>query len=178
MIKQFAGVAASLGLLMGVSNAATVYGPFNDNDNETNVSAALGFPVSLVGKIECEQDNEASDPDGCQTPELVDALAGATFTLSNLDIDDNEAKSGTLTFDLPDGWVLQAYVLKAKDFVAISLMPPSNAGSFAWSMHDDLDGKGLSHMSFYATQEIPVPAAALLFPAGLAAVAWRKKKRA
>lgn len=150
---------------------ATELGDTSGNDNSSgdkltpvnDLLASLGYgPVDLyLGKLEEDGGAESG------------AVSSSSFSILNYSKPD-----GTFTFDLPDGYVLTHFTAKAGNGFAVFLMDEIvNAGTVDFDT--SFTRSGLSHLSFFGTQfsdvaQVPLPAAAGLFAAGILLLAGRK----
>ncbi|NNU15181.1 hypothetical protein HK107_02430 [Parvularcula sp. ZS-1/3] len=150
---------------------ATELGDTRGNDNRrgdklapvNDLLASLGYgPVDLyLGKLEEEGGGESGAVD-----------------MSAFSITGYSKPNGTFTFDLPDGFVLTHFTAKAGNGFAVFLMDEVvNAGTVDFDT--GFTRSGLSHLSFFGTQfsdvaQVPLPAAAGLFAAGILLLAGRK----
>lgn len=98
-----------------------------------------------------------------------------------------ETKTGTWSFDSTKVTGIDPvlfptyYVVKAGDAFAAYMLDAtdcdaSGCSSIAWDT-SDVGDKGVSHISFYDTAVVPIPAAAWLFGSGLIALAGLKRRK-
>ncbi|MGB5323797.1 MAG: VPLPA-CTERM sorting domain-containing protein [Pseudomonadales bacterium] len=146
--SNFTSAAVVLGNLVGVASG---------NDSEAAILADFGLVVDELAKV----DLPATSNDGLSIGSLV---------LN----DDDEPISGDWAYAGPE--TVAYIVVKAGnqyalyDFTSAAM---TNVGLWDTS---DLGDKGLSHLTAYSSNVIPVPAAAWLFGSGLIGLAAARRK--
>ncbi|NNU15180.1 PEP-CTERM sorting domain-containing protein [Parvularcula sp. ZS-1/3] len=171
MFRKIFALIASAVMLTGIASAATVVniGTFPGNDSNQEPGSQIPATFIELGKFDC-------DNDSCSTASGSGVAIGSfSYAVTST----SGATEGTFTLNPGSGYELAYFVVKAgNEYDLYQIIGPVVSGTFNWDT-SNLNGRNLSHLSFYGNlAEVPVPAAALLFPAGLAAMAWRRKKRA
>jgi len=166
-------------LWSGGHAATTVVGTGSPNANSVaDVEAIVGPVPGLILAHEINGCGETS----CSGSDDK-SLTGDVYTLNLTD----GGKQGTLSFSMPSGYELAYFTVKGgPNFELHQLNSPASLGTnIAFDTLGLPKGKSggfgpqLSNMFFFAmaSSEVPIPASALLFPAGLAAIAWRNRQK-
>jgi hypothetical protein len=195
---KLASIAAgALALTLGTAQAAVTVGSTHVGNNlgngqqaqdtlpnvivvvVTNANGLNPAPVPPTNRL-AKLDNCDSAGNNCNT--LVDdAVMASLFTMDDA--------NDEVTFDLTGtGFQLEFFSVKGGNgFSVYALDNPVVQGTFAWDTNDLFVGNGnnpaLSHISFFGSRlddienPVPVPAAALLFPAGLAGLGLARRRR-
>ena len=175
----FGILAVPLLLFLPAQAATTVVGTGSPNANSVADIEAIVGPVP--GLILAHEINGCSETSCSGSDDK--SLTGDVYTLNLTD----DGKQGTLSFSMPSGYELAYFTVKGgPNFELHQLNNPASLGTnIAFDTLGLPKGKSgkfgpqLSNMFFFAmaSSEVPIPAGALLFPAGLAAIVWRQRRK-
>lgn len=149
-------VSASAASYGGLGNYGNYLGTFSGNDSESALMADAGLDADFIEKID--------------TPATSNGFLSIFNTTLN---DDNEIIAGEWSYTGSD--IITHIVIKAgPNYSLFEFTDGLNMGFFDTST---LDNKGLSHITAYAAEPIPLPAAVWLMLSGCIGLLGFGKRR-
>lgn len=185
LVRAFVGAVLFSVISVGAAHAGLVVlgdDPIPGNDTEENVSAAVGEPVTQLGRLEVEDGAIVADDSG-----VLNVTEFFTLTLGP------DGTTGTVTYDLTGtGFELSYVVLNAGPEFRIFERTDENdplVGTFDFStaiaelLAPQGQARELSHITFFGTPflpvaDVPLPGAFWVMGLGLAAVGAARRKKA
>ena len=156
-IKYLATALLFLGMSVSANAASlgTYQGTFSGNDSVTSLLMDLGLTATSLDRI--------------NTP----ATSTSEFSIFNTVLDDDEIITGDWAYTGTD--IVTHIVIKAGPGYAVYAYSDGlNMGSFT---NDGMPGKGVSHLTAYSVQPVPIPGALWLMTGSLVALVRLRKKQ-